>query len=271
MTEADPRQTSVTSRDGTRISVTVTGRGRPLVLVHGSLSTSADWQRVVDGLAGHMTVHALDRRGHGRSEDTAPYSAERERERADIMAVLELAGPDAVLFGHSFGGFLSGSLALEHTPTAAILYEPPFFPPGLVADEEALAVYDALLAAGDLDEALALGMRAFVKAPEEEISAFRSSPAWMVRAAFAPTWAREMRALNAFDSERAPFTKITCPTLVLRGEYSPTWLREGARRFQQVLPDARLLDLPGQGHDAAGTAPGLLAREVLDFVRTLPA
>lgn len=269
MTEAESRQTFVTSADGTRISVTVTGRGRPLVLAHGSLSTSADWQRVVDGLADHMTVHALDRRGYGRSEDSAPYSVERERE--DLTAVLELAGPDAILFGHSFGGFLSGSLALEHTPAAAILYEPPFFPPGLVADEKALAVYEGLLAAGDLDEALALGMREFVKAPEEEISAFRSSPGWKVRAAFAPTWAREMRALNAFDSERAPFAKITCPTLALRGEYSPAWLREGAQRFQQVLPDARLEDLPGQGHDAAGTAPALLAREVLNFVRTLPA
>jgi hypothetical protein len=31
------------------------------------------------------------------------------------------------------------------------------------------------------------------------------------------------------------------------------------------------VDLPGQGHDAAGTGPALLAREVLNFVRTLPA
>ncbi|MDV9171296.1 alpha/beta hydrolase [Streptomyces sp. W16] len=270
MTEADSRQTFVTSTDGTRISVTVTGRGgRPLVLVHGSLGTSADWQRVADGLADHMTTYAIDRRGHGSSGDAAHYTVERERD--DVTAVLQLAGPNAILFGHSFGGFLCGSLALDHIPVAAILYEPPFFPPGPVAGEEALAAYDGLLADGDLDEALALGMRAFVKAPEEDISAFRSSPAWKIRTTFAPTWAREMRALDAFDSERAPFARITCPTLALRGEYSPDWLREGTRLFQKALPDARLVDLPGQGHDAAESAPALLAQEVLNFVRTLPA
>ncbi|MCX5243298.1 alpha/beta fold hydrolase [Streptomyces prunicolor] len=269
MTEANSIQTFVTSADGTRISVTVTGQGRPLVLVHGSLSTSADWQRVADSLADHMTTYAIDRRGYGSSGDAAAYSVERERD--DVVAVLQLAGPAAILFGHSFGGFLAGSLALNHVPAAAILYEPPFFPPGPVAGEEALAAYDSLLADGDLDEALALGMRAFVQAPEADISAFRSSPAWKTRTTLAPTWAREMHALDAFDSERAPFARITCPTLALRGEYSPDWLREGTRLFQKALPDARLVDLPGQGHDAAETAPSLLAREVLNFVRTLPA
>ena len=209
MTEADSLQTFVTSTDGTRISVTVTGRGRPLVLVHGSLSTAADWQRVADSLADHMTTYAIDRRGYGSSGDAARCSVERERD--DVAAVLQLAGPDAIRFGHSFGGFLSGSLALNHVPAAAILYEPPFFSPGPVAGEEALAAYDSLLADGDLDEELALGMRAFVKAPEEDISAFRSSPAWKTRTTFAPAWAREMHALDAFDSERAPLFTISAP------------------------------------------------------------
>jgi pimeloyl-ACP methyl ester carboxylesterase len=86
MTEADSLQTFVTSTDGTRISVTVTGRGRPLVLVHGSLSTAADWQRVADSLADHMTTYAIDRRGYGSSGDAARYSVERERD--DVAAVL---------------------------------------------------------------------------------------------------------------------------------------------------------------------------------------
>jgi len=55
MTEANSLQTFVTSTDGARISVTVTGQGRPLVLVHGSLSTSADWQRVADSLVGILS------------------------------------------------------------------------------------------------------------------------------------------------------------------------------------------------------------------------
>lgn len=77
-----------------------------MVLVHGSLSTSADWQRLAD----HTTAHAIDRRGYGSSGDAAHYSVERERD--DVAAVLQLAGPDTILSEHSFSGFLTGSLAL---------------------------------------------------------------------------------------------------------------------------------------------------------------
>jgi len=100
-----PQHKHVVSADGTTIGVTVTGQGPPLVVSPGSLNAAADWQFLADLLAPQMTTYTVDRRGRGASGDTTAHSIEREQ--ADIAAVLELAGPDAVLLGHSYGGLVT--------------------------------------------------------------------------------------------------------------------------------------------------------------------
>jgi pimeloyl-ACP methyl ester carboxylesterase len=94
MTGGAVRQHYVTSADGTKISVRITGTGPPPVVSPGSLATAEDWQFVSDALAPRMTSHAVDRRGHGASQDSPSFSIEREQE--DIAAVLDLAGPAAL-------------------------------------------------------------------------------------------------------------------------------------------------------------------------------
>src|SRR4051794_8200151 len=70
----------------------------------------------VDPLATDHTVVTWDLRGHGDSEyppDPAAYSVENSV--GDLAALLDVADADrAVLLGHSLGGFLSLSFALEH-------------------------------------------------------------------------------------------------------------------------------------------------------------
>jgi pimeloyl-ACP methyl ester carboxylesterase len=107
------------SADGTRIAVTATGRGRPLVVSPGALCTAQDWQPLADVLASHVTTYAVDRRGHGASGDGTDFSIDREQE--DIGAVLDLAGPDAVLLGHSYRGLVALGTAQQRPPTALIL------------------------------------------------------------------------------------------------------------------------------------------------------
>jgi pimeloyl-ACP methyl ester carboxylesterase len=117
MTGAVMRQHHVTSADGTKISVSITGTGPPLVVSPGSLATAEDWQFVADALAPRMTSYAVDRRGHGASRDSPSFSIEREQE--DIAAVLDQAGPDATLLGHSYGAVIALGLALRQPPARA--------------------------------------------------------------------------------------------------------------------------------------------------------
>jgi pimeloyl-ACP methyl ester carboxylesterase len=265
MTSEPTRQVTATSADGTKIAATVTGDGRPLVISPGALNTAQDWQLLADALAPHCTTYAVDRRGHGASEDGPKFDFEREQE--DIAAVLDLAGPDAILFGHSYGGLVTLGLALRRPPAAFILYEPPVPLHGPVGGD-AIAPYEELVADGDFEKALAFGLRNFLRMPDEAIEAFRASPVWAARASMAPTWARELRAIDGFGDDLDRFARITSPTLLVTGELSPPVLIETSRRLHDALPDARLVQIPGHAHEAYLTAPDALAEEIRRFIES---
>ena len=266
MTENTSRQQHVTSADGTMIAVTVTGHGRPLVVSPGSLSTAQDWQPVADALAPHFTTYAVDRRGHGASGDNPDFSIEREQQ--DIAAVVELAGPDALLLAHSYGGVVALGLALDKPPAALIVYEPPVPVGGPVAGD-ALAPFERAVDEGDLDGALTLGLRHFIKMDEPVIGMIRSTPLWAPRAALTPTWGRELRAIDAFGADLARFGALTMPTLLIIGELSPPWLVDTSRQLQEAIPDSRQAVIAGQAHDAHLGDPEALASVIVTFVGDL--
>lgn len=111
---ADTERT-VTVDDGARLRVSEWGSGPPVVLVHGITATSEDWLPVLPHLlaAGHRVV-AVDQRGHGAST-LGRDRCDTERLVADLAHVLdELDVEDAVLVGHSLGGYVSLALAALH-------------------------------------------------------------------------------------------------------------------------------------------------------------
>src|SRR5580693_9173009 len=75
----------------------------PIVLLHGMLGSSRNWQVAGKELAASRRVYALDMRNHGLS----PHSPEMTYEAmaADVLAWLDAHGMAAAEFvGHSMGG-----------------------------------------------------------------------------------------------------------------------------------------------------------------------
>lgn len=112
----------IESRDGTTIGFRRLGQGPGLVVVHGSIATGDEWSRVASVLADRFTVHLVDRRGRGLSGDADAYSIDTEI--ADIAAVLDAAGPDASLVGHSYGALCAlAAVASGVDVPGLVLYE----------------------------------------------------------------------------------------------------------------------------------------------------
>lgn len=90
------------------------GAGRPpLVLLHGLLGSSRNWQTAGADLAAHHHVCALDLRNHGRSphSDEMNYPAMMD----DVLGWLdEHELPRVTLVGHSMGGKTAMLLACRH-------------------------------------------------------------------------------------------------------------------------------------------------------------
>jgi pimeloyl-ACP methyl ester carboxylesterase len=262
---AEIAEGSVRSADGTRIGFRRLGSGPALVLVHGSVSTHTDWMRVARLLAGRFNCYAMDRRGRGRSGvETSPYSIEREYE--DIVAVLVAAGPGAMLAGHSFGAICALGAALRHPVPRLVLYEPPLPVGGPIAGEH-LPAYVHAIAEGDLDTALEIGLLRFTRLNAAAIAEMRSSRAWPRLRALAPSWTRELEAMDSRPASVDRYRAIACPVLLLKGSVSPEHpMQNAARALAQVLPSVRVETLMGQGHMALRGAPEVVARLMLEFL-----
>ena len=90
------------------------GAGRPpLLLLHGLLGSSRNWQTTGRDLAARFHVLALDARNHGRSPSAEAMSVEAMV--ADTLAWMDARGlARATVLGHSMGGRTAMALACRH-------------------------------------------------------------------------------------------------------------------------------------------------------------
>ena len=116
------------------------GDGEVVLAAHGITSNHRSWGLVAAALDGHVTLVAPDLRGRGRSNQLpGPYSIARHAD--DLAAVLDhLGAAQAVVAGHSMGGFVVLSLAERHPQRvkAVVLVDggPPLaVPPGIDVDD----------------------------------------------------------------------------------------------------------------------------------------
>ena len=258
---------TVMSNDGTTIAYERTGSGSPLVLVHGTSASHTRWSPILPALAAAFTVYAVDRRGRGESGDADCYAFKREFE--DIAAVIDSIGEPVDLLGHSYGAICALEAALLTVNIRRlVLYEPPIPVSGTLAEGgETAERLEGILAAGDREGVVTTFMREYVGMPEEVFVTFRETPAWPVRVAAAHTLPREVRAQQQYRLDSHRFTELTTPTMLLLGGASPQSFKDAVDVVDTALPDSRIVDLPGQHHNAMDTAPELFVDEVLAFLR----
>lgn len=100
---------------GARVCYRHAGSGRPMLLIHGMLGSSANWRNNIDALAEHGSVYAIDLVNMGRSARVGGLDAGLRATANRIVAVmdaLDLAEADIV--AHSHGGAVALMLAALH-------------------------------------------------------------------------------------------------------------------------------------------------------------
>ncbi|GAA4861468.1 alpha/beta hydrolase [Actinomycetospora straminea] len=228
----------------------------------GGPTGRAVWAATARALDGRFAVWLADRRGKGDSGDTPPYSFDREHE--DLRAVAIWFDGEAVLAAHSSAAVcLLGAAAGGLPASALVVYEPPWPLPGRDDPTEALDAMDARLAAGDPEGALEIGLVRLVGMPPPAVAGMKQAPGWAERVANAHTWSREGRELERLAEGTDALRDVRLRAVLLLGEQSPEHLRRSTHAVAEALPDATVVDLPGQGHAALQTAPDLVADVLL--------
>lgn len=236
-----------------------------MVLVHGGTGDRTRWAPVSGALAERFTVHAMDRRGRGISADEADdYAIEREGE--DVASVVEAAGRDVYLVGHSYGAICCLEAAPFHSAVGRmVLYEPPIptpghrvFPPG--AQERLRAAAES----GDAEAILQVFFSEVIELPQERIDAMKATPMWRARVAAAPTLVREGDAVEAYRLSK-DLSSIAVPVRLFLGTESPHYYRPAVEAVAQRLPNADVVAMTNQAHLAIDQDPGQFVAAVVAF------
>ena len=249
--------------DGDAIGWRVTGAGRrAIILLHGTLSTAAQLDRLAAALAepGDVTVHALDRRGSGSSRLGTPRPLDMATHVDDLVAYLDARGIGrADLVGVSFGGVLALETAARRPDRvrAVVAYEPPY---GLLADDAGIAWFQRVAA----DTADAHADRGPAAAAETFLRHVAGDAAWDRLPARARVFleaegdaALADAGLTGLDPDG--LARITAPVTILTGGASDAFYIPLADALVDRIPGARRGTLDGLTHTSPITQPGAVA------------
>ena len=264
----------VQTRDGQQLFYRDTGRGKPVVFVHGWTLSSAIWRGQLDWLAdrGQRAV-AYDRRGHGQS--TKPESGyDYETLTSDLATLLDrLDLKDVTLVGHSMGSGEVVRYLARHgaARVARVLLVGPTTPYALKTDDnpEGLdkAIYDKLVAALQADRPayMTAGMPAFLGTHPD-----RATVDWAMAIAMQATLQAEVQCLRAFSETdfRPDLKQVTVPTRIIHGTADAPIIPIHARRTHQGIAGSRLETYEGAPHALFVTDRDRFNHELLAFTRS---
>ncbi|WP_395359134.1 alpha/beta fold hydrolase [Streptomyces sp. YH02] len=252
---------------GVDVAYTRNGRGPLVVLVHGAGSDGRMWQPQVEALADEFTVVAWDEPGSGRSGALPAGFGLDDFARA-LAAVIEDVGlGPAQVAGLSWGG----TVVLE-------LYRRR---PDLVRSLLMVDTYAGWKGSLPPEEVAARveGARRMFAVPREEFDAtlpglYAAGPPERFTAVL-DAMSREVRpesmaaqlSLMAEADETDLLPRITVPTLLLWGELDVRSPLDVAYAFQDAIPHAELVVIPGVGHMSNLEAPEAFTDAVRTFCR----
>lgn len=257
---------TVTSNDGTRIGLRISGEGPPLLFVHGTTADYKSWDAISVHLQPHFTVYAMDRRGRGMSGDSPDYTLAREAE--DVAAAVASIGTSGFLCGHSFGGLCClEAVLLTGAIQQLILYEP-LIPGAVPTGPEGLGDrLRTLVEEGELEAAMDIFLREEAQIPAPELAAYRRSELYAQRIPLADTIPREMQVERTYVFEPDRFGAIQVPTLFLLGsETAHEEYRRALETLAIAIPESKIVLLEGQGHMAHHENPEMLAKTLMEHL-----
>lgn len=241
----------------------------PLVLLHGAGCNLEDMRLALgDALAATHRVVLVDRPGQGWSE--RPDDGHSPSAQAAVLrGVLDALGIDrAILVGHSWGGALALTFALEHSARVAglVLLAPPTHPHlrrltrlyrvlGAPFAGPLFAYTLALpLAAAAFDSGL---REAFLPQTPPHDYRRRSAAFLLLRPKAFLANARDIAGLRAFLEDEAPrYGSLAAPTIIIAGDRDRVVpARLHAALLPAAVPGVKLTILPGVGHMPHHAAP----------------
>lgn len=246
------------------------GSGSPLVLIHGIGHRWQAWEPVLDELAEHHEVLAIDLPGFGKSP--VPDGGMPPDMAATVASVAEFFSEIGLDRPHVAGNSLGGAIALELAATGLVSSATALSPAGFYTEEErrrALRMLNTMrLNTFIPGPVMKIGLRlAAIKAISFGplvVNPSRLSAQRAYEDALAMRRGKGFRhvAKSALDYRFAGEPSV--PVTVGWGSKDRILRPNQADRAREKLPQARHVTLPGCGHVPMSDEPQLVASLILE-------
>lgn len=259
-----------------KIHASETGQGTPVVLLHGSASSSAQWRSSVDYLQGRFKVITPDLPGYGKS----PHAVGNDVPTLDDIAqalrpLIEKCGEPVHLVGHCFGAAVALKCAglFPGRVRSLTLIEPATFnvmwarsgmnAPQSAAYKQAMRASHTALEEGDAWN----GMRSIVDF-WNGVGAWDNS-SFVLRQRLATHAAQCQKdfatlVLDQFNENDA--ANVVCPTLCLTGDQSVSAMPALVAGLENSIPFMQTKTIRSAGHMLPMTDPHIVDPEIGDFL-----
>ena len=251
--------------NGIHMYYEVSGKGQPLLFIHGLGSSTLDWEMQVKEFSKTFQVITFDLRGHGQSDKPAgPYTMSMFA--SDTVGLLNVLGIESAhVVGLSLGGGIGFQLASDSpdlVKTLVIVNSAPELVVRTFKDRLGIWQRFAIVRL--------LGMRRMGEVLSKRL--FPKAEHASLRRTFAERWAENdpqayqeaMRAMIGW-SVTDRLGSITCPTLVITADqdYTPVALKEA---YAKLMPDARLVVIDDAHHATPVEQPEKFNKVLMEFL-----
>jgi pimeloyl-ACP methyl ester carboxylesterase len=260
------------------------GNGPSLVMLHGVTRRWQDWQGILPSLMPFWEIHALDQRGHGKSERAQGKYHVIDYVR-DAVAYVSSLSDSAVILGHSLGAMVAAGVAaaLPDRVRAVVLEDPTFemtgrrigetgFPDLLRAyqahagsdrpvAEIARALAQSLVRVPGKTEPVPLGSVRDAASLRFSASCLKQLDPGVLSVVLAGRW---LEGFDVADTLR----NIRCPALLLQADFGAGGALpdEYAQELLKVIADCTRIKFPGAGHGIHSSQPTAMMNFVTPFL-----
>jgi pimeloyl-ACP methyl ester carboxylesterase len=274
MQDLAPVEVAFTAADGTHLVGRRMGRGKPVVLIHGSGGGLNSFDPVAPLLADEFELWVYARRGYAPSDGCSRAKTFHD-DVADLTSVLAATGGRAHVVGVSYGATVALHAAQRDSAMirSVALFEPPLYSAGS-ALAPVLARYRRLVAAGDLPAASRLFAEKVSHVPAVILDALaqvpdarRNAEQEAAEAAEAVACLHDLEAMATDEPDVGRWVDVRLPVLLIQG--ADTWapMPTTMDTLAEALPQVTRRRLAGQMHFATHTAPELFADTLSQFLR----
>lgn len=259
-----------------QVQYNVSGRGYPLVLLHGGGSDSETWEEVVPYLSKDFQVYWMDLRGFGKTVRPPEPRLSVEVWTSDVLDFMDaMTIPRAAIVGWSLGAVIGTNFTALHPDRVSHLVL--IGAPGLkvVTDrsgfeermrlarsgapmEEVIEKTFAFTKSSMSPHTIANNPRAVEKAKQ---ALMRNSPS---------NYAEMVEAIGRMDLG-PKLSQIRCPTLILVGDADSRTPIAASEELNKAIAPSYMKIIPNCGHQYGYEQPATTSQATIEFLTAFNA